>query len=91
MNEQNSETILINWKVGNSEDIRFWKDKWLSNCEPLYTYCVRNSTEVDFNLPVSHFVQTNGEWNLFLFEKSLPEHICGVISTITPIYPSRGR
>lgn len=67
-------------------DIRLWKDKWVPNCGPLHVLSVGNVTEMNLNLPVSHFVQLNGEWNLSLFENNLPEHLCQLVSSLPPPY-----
>lgn len=49
------------WTVGNGEDIRFWHDYWLPNCDNLATYYNLNTDPEDLNLSISHCVTYNGE------------------------------
>lgn len=72
------------WNVGNGEDVHFWKDNWLPNCDLLEACRSTSISNDDANLPIIHFMSYNGEWNWGLIENLLPMEIIQKISSYPP-------
>lgn len=72
----------IQWRVGNGEKIRIWKDRWLS--PPSSTLCYSPHHRLDVDARACNLIDSStGQWNTqLLYEIFTPdeaEQICSVI------------
>lgn len=74
----------MSWDIDNGEDIRFWQDIWIPNCDKLSSYSLTTISEEDANLALSHFTTYSGEWNWDIFEDLLPNDIVQKLQNFPP-------
>lgn len=75
----------LSWQIRDGESIRLWSDNWILGCDTLCNHCSFGINEDWTELPISHYVTQNGEWNFNLIGNSLPDEILHRISNIIPL------
>lgn len=63
----------LGWSIGNGENIRIWKDPWLS--AKLLVRPIGPPTVINENLRVSHLISlTSRDWNVCMIREHLPQY-----------------
>ena len=63
----------LGWSIGNGENIRVWKDPWLST--KLLVRPIGPPTVINENLRVSHLISlTSRDWNVCMIREHLPQY-----------------
>ena len=77
----------IVWRIGNGEQIYFWKHRWLPQIENLLFHAIVPLDEVSLNEKISDYVTMDGCWNWPKLDAVLPRNICEFIAALVPPSP----
>lgn len=81
----------LSWQVGDGETIRFWSDNWIVEGETLYSYCSARLDTDTLEVPISHYVNNDGGWNLNSIGNLLPgDLIEKIANSNTPSIANQG-
>lgn len=71
----------LGWRLGNGQQIDFWRDTWLTN-RPLVTLLPSVNVNTTDSLLVSDFISAGGAWDMDQLARVVPASFCNRIRTL---------
>ncbi|KAH1131561.1 hypothetical protein J1N35_002939 [Gossypium stocksii] len=77
-------------RIGNGSTIRGWKDNWVPDVRPLYSY-ISGHDRLTLDSTLKDWVLQDGSWNVDMIRIWLPGHMISRIVSIPPPHSANGK